>query len=231
MRRTSDSTIPIRPYRLVAALFGYFWLAQGGAFGASREVAQPSRVGTWTAALALTAVTVLFGRQRLNPRSSTASIDSPRIEFPKQLAEAFSQAPVPAVPRERSDEPNFRFLCVGRRKPLDQSIEDEIYGIGRDALLNAFQHSRARNIEIAVTFCSDSLRVVVRDDGCGIEPDLVTRTRDAYRGLAGMRDRAERIGGRLRLRSAPRRGTELELRVPIVFPMQSLKTEPAGQGA
>jgi signal transduction histidine kinase len=138
--------------------------------------------------------------------------------LPPELPEALSRVPETAV-GECSGRPSFRVLCEGSRKPLAPAIEDEIYRIGREAVLNAFRHSRARNIEVSLKFRPDSLRVVVRDDGCGITPELVARSRDANRGLAAMRDKAEKIGARLRLRSAPQRGTELELSVPGVFTM------------
>jgi signal transduction histidine kinase len=141
--------------------------------------------------------------------------------FRFELAEAFSRIPEETASAECGGQPSFRVLCEGPRKPLEPRIEDEIYRIGREAVLNAFRHSRARNIEVALKFRSDSLRVVVRDDGCGMTPDLVARSRDAHRGLAAMRDKAEKIGARLRLRSAPRRGTELELSVPGVFSIYS----------
>jgi signal transduction histidine kinase len=134
-----------------------------------------------------------------------------------ELPEALSRIPEETEPGECGGRPSFRVLCEGSRKPLAPAIEDEIYRIGREAVLNAFRHSRARNIEVALEFRSNSLRVVVRDDGCGMTPDLVAQSREAHRGLAAMRDKAEKIGARLRLRSAPQRGTELELSVPGIF--------------
>ena len=50
---------------------------------------------------------------------------------------------------------------------------------------------------------SNLLRVVVRHDGCGIEPRLLAVGRDGHWGLSGMQERAERTGSRLRLWSAP----------------------------
>ena len=116
--------------------------------------------------------------------------------------------------RQSGDRPNFHVFNEGLRKPLRPVIQDEVYRIGREALLNAFRHSNAKNISIEVKYRSHSLRVVVRDDGCGIEPQLLEAGRDGHFGLSGMRERAERIGARLRLWSGPRCGTELELSVP-----------------
>jgi signal transduction histidine kinase len=97
---------------------------------------------------------------------------------------------------------------------LHPEIRDEVYWIGREALINAFRHAHAETIEIEVQYWSNSLRVIVRDDGCGIEPQLLDAGRDGQSGVRGMRERAEGIGSRLRLWSGRGRGTEVELSVP-----------------
>jgi hypothetical protein len=225
LRRTPDSTYPLRRYRVIAALFGYLWLAQSSALGASTEPWQ-ARAGVWGAATLALCAGVLFGRKRL---STPRLFD--RTNMPHGLAEAFSRVREEAIRVERNDRPNLRVRCVGDGKPLEPTIEDEIFGIGCEALLNALRHAHAQNIEVALTFRSDSVRMVVRDDGCGIAPDVVTGSPETYRGLAEMRDRAERLGGRLWLRSAPGRGAELELRVPVVPAMNNRNNVPAGESA
>jgi signal transduction histidine kinase len=58
------------------------------------------------------------------------------------------------------------------------------------------------------------LRVLVSDDGDGIEPEVLRKGREGHWGLAGMRERAERIGARLKVRSRMSAGTRVELCVP-----------------
>lgn len=223
MRRTPHSTIPIRRYRVLAALFCYFCLAASIAFGATTDISQ-RRTGVWAMGL-VTGIAVLFVSRRLTPGASAATPNGEGTDFPRQLAELLSRVPKQAVPAPSSPRPNLCVRSIGGCPSLSPDIEDEIYGIGREALLNALRHSRAENIEVALTFCFDSLQMVVSDDGCGIAPDLVAAGRDSCRGLALMRDRAERIGGRLRLWSAPRRGTEVELSVPRIFSTDSRQTQ------
>jgi len=80
--------------------------------------------------------------------------------------------------------------------------------------VNAIRHSGAAKIEVAVECAPHHLRVLVRDDGRGIDADVLSAGRDGHWGLSGMRERAERVGGHLRLWSRPGTGTEVELSVP-----------------
>jgi len=58
------------------------------------------------------------------------------------------------------------------------------------------------------------LRVLVRDNGCGIEPDVVRSGRDGHWGLSGMRERAGRIGAKLKCGAVRRAEPKLKLSVP-----------------
>jgi signal transduction histidine kinase len=116
--------------------------------------------------------------------------------------------------RQPGERPNLRFVCEGSGKPLRGAVQEEVYRIGREALINALLHAHAENIEMDVRYDFNSLYLVVRDDGCGMDPKLLAAGRQEHWGLAGMRERAEQMGARLRVWSAPGRGTELELKVP-----------------
>jgi signal transduction histidine kinase/ligand-binding sensor domain-containing protein len=108
----------------------------------------------------------------------------------------------------------FRVIGEGQARPLNPLIRDDVYRIGREALVNAFRHSGATRIEVGVECGRRQLRVLVRDDGSGIDAEVLRGGRDGHWGLSGMRERAERIGGRLRVWSRPGAGTEIELSVP-----------------
>ena len=108
----------------------------------------------------------------------------------------------------------FRVLIEGETRKLHPVIREEVYRIGREALLNAFRHSRASNIELELEYASSYLRLLVRDNGSGIDPQVVRKGREGHWGLSGMRERAERIGARFRVLSGASIGTEIELSVP-----------------
>jgi signal transduction histidine kinase len=133
------------------------------------------------------------------------------IESPHDLTTAFS-----GVPQElgRQDGIDFRIIVEGASVPLQSVIRDDVYSIGREALVNAFLHSRASSIEIDLKYSSALLSVVIRDNGCGIDPEMLQSGRDGHWGLSGMRERAERIGASVKVMSRLGSGTEVELRVP-----------------
>jgi signal transduction histidine kinase len=108
----------------------------------------------------------------------------------------------------------FRVVVRGRERELRTGLRDEVYCIGREAIINAYRHSRAKQIETEIEYRPTELRIAVRDDGCGIDPQELRWGRNGHWGLQGMRERAERIGARLRLLSGVALGTEVELRVP-----------------
>src|SRR5262249_20373016 len=135
------------------------------------------------------------------------------------------------IEQELSCRPDidFRVNVTGRQQPLNPLIQQEIYRIGREALLNAFCHSGAKRVEFQLEYADRELQIRVRDDGIGIDPQVLRNGREGHWGLAGMRERAERIGGFLNISSTPTNGTEVRLSIPssIAFTLQRLKT--AGQ--
>jgi signal transduction histidine kinase len=111
-------------------------------------------------------------------------------------------------------QPAYRVVVEGKPRPLNPAVRDEVYRIGREGLVNAFRHSNATSVEIELEYGPKELRLFVRDDGRGIDPEAVRSGIDGHWGITGMRERAERIGGTLKIRTRAEAGTEVELRVP-----------------
>ncbi|HEV2729491.1 MAG TPA: two-component regulator propeller domain-containing protein [Terriglobales bacterium] len=119
------------------------------------------------------------------------------------------------IPQELGKQAvSFRVVVEGEALALRSAIRDDVYRIGREAVVNAFRHSGASNIDLHLEYAANQLRILVRDDGCGVDPRVLKLGRDGHWGLRGMRERAERIGARLRVWSRAGGGTEVELRVP-----------------
>ena len=109
-----------------------------------------------------------------------------------------------------ASSPALRLNVEGAPLPLRRAAAEEVYLIGREALLNALQHAHAGAIEIELGYGMRGLRLHVRDDGRGLPETMA----EGHWGLVGMRERAERLGARLRLWSRPGLGTEVELFLP-----------------
>jgi signal transduction histidine kinase len=109
----------------------------------------------------------------------------------------------------------FTVRVEGTPRALHPIVREEVFLIGREALGNAFQHSRAKNIEAEVTYGDGSLHVRVRDDGRGIGASVLEAGgTSGHFGLIGMQERAKKLGGHLEIWGKPDAGTEIDLRVP-----------------
>lgn len=108
-----------------------------------------------------------------------------------------------------------RLNIEGTPRSLRPLIRDEIYRVASEALRNAFRHAEARRIELQLSYDEKNFELRVRDDGKGIDPQFLADECPAgHFGLRGMRERAQQIGGKLAVWSAPASGTELVLAVP-----------------
>ena len=125
-------------------------------------------------------------------------------------------AALSAVRQEFSTQPgvDYRATVVGQQQPLRSAIQQEIYSIGREALVNAFCHSGAKRIDLELEYTDRNLTMRVRDNGRGIDQQVLYAGRKGHWGLTGMRERATRIGGLLKISSSATGGTEIQLSIP-----------------
>ena len=111
--------------------------------------------------------------------------------------------------------PAFEVVVQGRPRNLHPVLRDEVYRIGAEALRNAFQHARARQIEVEIGYGEKDFKVHIRDDGKGIDREVLNADgREGHFGLHGMRERAELVGGKLVVWSELESGSEVELSIP-----------------
>jgi signal transduction histidine kinase len=106
----------------------------------------------------------------------------------------------------------------GTPRDLHPILRDEVYRIAGEALRNAFHHARARRVEVAIGYGERQFRLRVRDNGKGIDPEVLDKqARAGHFGLPGMRERAELIGGSLEIWSQGQSGTEVGLTIPAAI--------------
>ena len=124
------------------------------------------------------------------------------------LAQAFAGVAKNVVPLAVA----FRLVVIGREREFKAGLRADLFTIGREAILNAYRHSRAKHIEAEIEYRSAELRIAIRDDGCGFDAKKLLQGEN--RGLQEMCALAEQIGARLRIFSKIATGTEIELCVP-----------------
>jgi PAS domain S-box-containing protein len=92
------------------------------------------------------------------------------------------------------------------RLPL--AAEEVLYRIAQEALHNVVKHAAARQVRVEIRQQDGGVRLRVEDDGKGFDPATVP---DGHLGLAGMRARADRVGGTFACESEPGTGTSIEV--------------------
>src|SRR5580704_2229739 len=114
-----------------------------------------------------------------------------------------------------ADSALFRMAVEGTPRNLHPILRDEVYRIAGETLRNAFRHAQARQIEVEIHYDAQQFRLRVRDDGKGIDPEILgEQPRPGHFGLHGMRERAKIVGGQLDVWSELDSGTEVELSIP-----------------
>jgi len=109
----------------------------------------------------------------------------------------------------------FHFKTSGTPRQLSEPTERILLRIGQEAIVNAVKHSRAGWIEAELSFEPTDVRLRIKDDGCGFDPDQEKVKDNCHFGILGMRERASQLGGCLVVKTAPGHGTEIEVKVPL----------------
>ena len=104
-------------------------------------------------------------------------------------------------------------LRVDGTLEVDSAVEIELYRIVQEALNNAVRHAHAKSIAVDVDAGGGTVTITVRDDGVGFDPGA-RAIRERRLGLTSMRERAEGLGGKVVVDSAPGSGTTVRAEVP-----------------
>ncbi|GAB3788982.1 sensor histidine kinase [Dyella agri] len=115
--------------------------------------------------------------------------------------------------REASDSKiDFTLKIKGEPWNLPLNVRVEVLAIVREGLRNAFEHSRAKTILVVIRYAKRGLKISIQDNGNGVgERYLELRQKEGHWGIAGMRERAEKLQGRLTFTSQPSKGTVVNL--------------------
>lgn len=104
---------------------------------------------------------------------------------------------------------------IGEEQELPDFIAGHLLLLAQESMTNAIKHASPENIRIALEFGENSVELRVEDDGIGFEPGNAPGLAEGHLGLQGMRERMKRLGGTVKVESAPGRGTAIRARVPL----------------
>ena len=103
----------------------------------------------------------------------------------------------------------------GDPRQLSQELQVTLFRAAQEALTNARKHARAAGVTLTLSYIGDLVVLDVQDDGEGFDPDLASAASEGGFGLRYMRERVERLGGRLLVESSPGEGTTLVIELPV----------------
>ncbi len=117
----------------------------------------------------------------------------------------------------KTENMSIHLQVEGLEERLPHRVEDIVFAIVREAINNVKKHARANNVWLTVIHDEKKLLTTVRDDGQGFnveEVEISYATRGSI-GLLNLYERAELLGGRISIESAPGQGTTVSLMVPL----------------
>ncbi len=117
-------------------------------------------------------------------------------------------------------------LRVTGEARIGDPLKLELYHVAREALNNVLKHAGARCVSVDLTLSPDTAALEVSDDGKGFDPDA-GRASGGF-GLAGMAERARRVGGELTVHSRPGGGTKVSFRAPLSGTLAAVDKSPSG---
>ncbi len=105
----------------------------------------------------------------------------------------------------------------GESRRVDPLVETVLFRVAQEALTNVQRHAQATETRVCLCYEKDSVCLRVSDNGQGFDPSQTFSAPHGW-GLAGMQERAESMGGRLRVESASGQGTTIEVWIPCLNP-------------
>jgi PAS domain S-box-containing protein len=103
------------------------------------------------------------------------------------------------------------FILQGQSRQLPQGWDENILRIAQEALTNALRHADASHFRALVAFDQDGVRLELNDTGSGFDPE----GKHGGFGLLGIKERVDRMGGQLKIRSSKQSGTALSITLPL----------------
>jgi len=104
---------------------------------------------------------------------------------------------------------------TGPTVALPVEVENHVLRICQEAMTNVVKHARANNLRVELDYQPAGVSLKITDDGCGFDVAATKAPAAGHFGLLGMRERTDKLGGRLEIISRPGAGTVITLQVPV----------------
>jgi signal transduction histidine kinase len=143
-------------------------------------------------------------------RRSVWQLRSPSLQAPAGYPEALKNVSERAL--QGTGIP-LRFTTRGAEYKLAPGIEDNFLRICEEAVTNAVKHANPTGVEVILEYTANELRLRIRDNGSGFDPNGLDGSKDGHFGLVGIRERVKQVSGNLSLNSEPGKGTEILIAV------------------
>ncbi len=134
----------------------------------------------------------------------------------EQLGLAAALRSMTAEFTERTGVP-VKLACAESAARLPADTQLALYRILQETLKNVERHARALGVSVCLKRQGGRVRLTIKDDGIGFDPDFTSdgRKEGQRLGLLGMREHAASVSGSLDIQSAPHFGTQVDVRVPL----------------
>jgi signal transduction histidine kinase len=139
-------------------------------------------------------------------RRSVWQLRSPSLQAFEDFSEALKKVSERAL---QGTGISLRFTTYGIETKLAPGIEDNFLRICEEAVTNAVKHASPTEVEVTLEYLSGELRLRIRDNGRGFDPNGSDSAKDGHFGLLGIRERTKSLAGNLSLTSQPGQGTEI----------------------
>ncbi len=111
-----------------------------------------------------------------------------------------------------------KLKVIGRERRVNSELETIIFRVLQEMINNILKHTQAGNVCISLNFGKETIKLRVKDDGCGFDVNEAINSKDRPRGLGllGMKERIGIINGTIKIRSRPGGGgTEIDVEIPL----------------
>lgn len=118
--------------------------------------------------------------------------------------------------REKNSELEINLDLPKDSQSIPKDISTVLFRIFQESMNNIIRHAEANQVMVTLIQSESSVTMAVKDNGKGFTPpnDLIEFAREGHLGLVGMHERAEALGGTVRVYSEPSKGTTVQVVVP-----------------